>query len=306
MSKLFQLIAFFAVWSFGSISSADEIRSGDSLESVIAILGPPPGEVEVGNRTLLYYERGRVELESNRVVDVDLISQAEADARRLKQQAAAERAQKEAAARRAQMKAEGEAVLEKKLSDPSFLASPPRYRLEYWEQFMRNYPDVPIQTEYRTAFSEVRAEEAARQAEEDHARQMAAMQRQLQEAEQRAYQAQDRASYNPIYVYQPPVIVTQPSPPASRDYDGPYFIYSTPSPADRHHKRFHHDRSRQDHRAFDDHRPNRSHDFMKQRPLPLSRLPSVDEWPKVPTPHLDRPKKHEPQRHHPRHADDKH
>ncbi|HBA84509.1 MAG TPA: hypothetical protein DCZ95_10485 [Verrucomicrobia bacterium] len=272
----------------GSLCAASEIAAGDSLAAVMEVLGPPPGEVAVGSRTLLYYERGRVELWDGKVVAADLISPQEADARRIKRQQAAELARKADEERRAQLKLKGRALLEKKLSDPAFLASPAGRRAAFWENFMRDYPDVPVQAEYAAALAEQRMDEAAQRAEEERAWQMTELQRQVDQAEQRAYEAEARSSYASSYAYNPIFIVPAPQPqPACETavHQTPVFVNSRPH--------YRHDDRARGHRLSNRRvvSPPAVHRRLPSRAKPLSALPRVDQWPKVSTPLLDQHKR---------------
>ena len=117
---------------------AGEVQRGDRAAEVKALLGPPQGEITTGDRMMYYYERGRVELVKGRVVEAQLISQEEADHRRLQREQAARAARVEEAKRRAQRQAEGQSLRQQKIADPGFQAASPRHRLEFWQQFMRD------------------------------------------------------------------------------------------------------------------------------------------------------------------------
>ena len=65
--KRFALTLIFAL---PLVAYAGEVRTGDSLGDVRAALGAPRGEANVGNRQLLYYDRGEVELQAGAVTRV--------------------------------------------------------------------------------------------------------------------------------------------------------------------------------------------------------------------------------------------
>jgi hypothetical protein len=192
----------------GPACMAADIHRGDSLECVISCLGQPQGYMQTDHRSVLYYERGRVELEHGRVVSASLISPEAACARRIERSRQEELA-RQAAAKRA---AEGQALRDGKLCEPAFLALPANSRFAYWQTFMRNYPGVPVGMDYEVAQREVRAEAAAMQAEADRMRQYAELQDRAVFAEQRAAEAEAlaRQSYSSFSSYSYPLFVHSP------------------------------------------------------------------------------------------------
>lgn len=186
MKKLLGVALGMAV---GSLCVAGDVRFGDSLETVISVLGQPDGCIQTAHRSVVFYERGSVEMEDGRVVSSKLISPKAAEARRL------ERLRQEQLARQAQAKraAEGRVLRDSKLADPSFLALPAVSRAAYWESFMRNYPGVDVGMDYDVARRELQAEAAARALEAERMRQYAELQERAAAAEQRAADAEARA-----------------------------------------------------------------------------------------------------------------
>jgi hypothetical protein len=186
MKRLIQLFMTMGAVAVASVCAASEIQIGDSLTTVIASLGEPEGLISDGRRTLLYYERGRVDLADGKVVSASLISPEQAEARRVAQLRADALARQVAEEQRARRIAEGTALLQQKLSDPGFLTSPASYRVAFWQTFQRNYPEVSVGDDYAAALREQQADEAARLAEAERAQQMAELEQRAAEAEQRA------------------------------------------------------------------------------------------------------------------------
>lgn len=124
--------------------AAEEVRPGASLAEVRAALGAPRGQLHLGGRHLLYYDRGEVELQGGSVTRVALLSADEQAAREVKRAADAVRIREEQEMRRARLSAEGEALKTRKLADPAFLAAPPDRQLAFWENFSRQYAEVPV------------------------------------------------------------------------------------------------------------------------------------------------------------------
>jgi hypothetical protein len=120
--------------------AAAVVDAGATLDEVRATLGAPNGQMQLGERQLLYYERGSVELMNGRVTRVALLSAEEHQA----QLAREERLQAERATRRAQLIEEGTALRDRKLADDSFRSAPVAYQVSFWEDFARRYPGVSV------------------------------------------------------------------------------------------------------------------------------------------------------------------
>jgi len=123
--------------------SAAEIKPGDTFNEVKATMGPARGQLRLGDRLLLYYDRGEVELQAGVVSRVALMSLDDHAALETKRAAIATRIREEQAVRRAQVSAEGEKLMARKLADATFLAAPLSYQVAFWEDFSRRYPEVP-------------------------------------------------------------------------------------------------------------------------------------------------------------------
>lgn len=114
------------------------VDTGATLDEVRAALGAPNGQMRLGERQLLYYQRGSVELTNGRVTRVAMLSAEEHQA----QAAREERLQAERATRRAQLMEEGTALRDRKLADEAFRSAPVAYQVSFWEDFARRYPEV--------------------------------------------------------------------------------------------------------------------------------------------------------------------
>ncbi len=133
-----------------------DIVPGQSMQDVVATLGPPSGLIRMGSHTWLNYERGTVKFVDDRVTEADLVSPAIAQARREEQ--AALRAQAAAVeAERTQARiATGWTTKLARLGDPTFLTLPASVRLAYWQRFARTYPEIPVHEEMELAAAEAR------------------------------------------------------------------------------------------------------------------------------------------------------
>ncbi len=173
--------------------ATDMVRVGDSLETVRAVLGRPDSFIGIGSRQVLHYERGKVELYDDRVVDVDLVSAEEAEARRLRREEEQFRLAQQLLERRLAQEAEGRALRDRQLTDTAFLGSPPSRRIAFWQDFARRYPDVALPPDYDQALREYRLErETARTQQLEDAR-LRSLEARVQEAELRAALAEDAA-----------------------------------------------------------------------------------------------------------------
>lgn len=151
---------------------------GDSRAEVQAALGAPQGEVRLGERHVLYFAAGSVELRNGAVAHVALLSPEELENRRARAVAAEEQARE----RVAQLAEEGEALKAKKLADPAFQAAPLGYQITYWENFTRRYPMVSCVDELDLA----RARFAEEETKASQAERVAELEERLSDAEARA------------------------------------------------------------------------------------------------------------------------
>ena len=154
--------------------SAADPAEGATFAEVRSVLGLPKGLARAGERQLLYYDRGQIELTRGRVSRVVLRSPEAQAAHEAKVAAAEARLREETAQRHERLNREGEAVKAAKLADDRFAAAPLAYQVSFWEEFARKYPGVDCReplTIARLQFAEQieekreRAEQAARLAE---------------------------------------------------------------------------------------------------------------------------------------------
>jgi hypothetical protein len=164
---------------------ADEIRPGDSLADVKSALGPPRGQVNVDGRSVLYYERGEVELTNDSVTRIALRTPEEHAALAAREER--QRAVREA--RRAQLVAEGIALRNQKLADPDFKSAPLAYQVSFWESFAAAYPGVSVLEPLTIARLKYGEQLAAKQAKEQELARAAAREERLAELDrdQRVY-----------------------------------------------------------------------------------------------------------------------
>ena len=203
-------------WLWGAVLSATlvagpclatsdpSIAAGDARGQVVASLGEAGGHLRIGRREIMLYDRGRIELEDGIVTDVDLVSADEA-ARRTAQRS---RQRKEMLARhdarRAARRAEGERILEGKLSVEAFLALSARDRVDYWSSFIKRYPDVDASVPYKSALADYQEERLQR----NRQRKLAELEERTEVAERRALMAERRVASANCY---PHITYNQPA-----------------------------------------------------------------------------------------------
>ena len=160
----------------------DRVRAGDSMQTVIDILGRPQGVIEMGEKQVLFFDRGEIVLKGGSVVKVDILTAEAHQQDRVEKERARQESERMAEVRRQQRIERGEIQKRKKLSDPLFLSAAAGDRLRYWSKFRRNYPEVDISAELNEAQSKYKAEVERIEQE-----------RRIAELEERVRLAEDRA-----------------------------------------------------------------------------------------------------------------
>ncbi len=208
-----------AVWS------GAEVNTGATLDEVRATLGKPNGQMQLGARQVLLFERGTVELNAGRVTRVELRSEEEQAALAARE----ERLQTQLAAQRSQSLAEGTALRDRKLADAGFLASPVAYQVAFWEDFSRRYPAVPCAeplTIARLKFGEQLEEKARREADSHRLRELEARVAAAEaEREPVYYRVRRYPRYRDRYDHQQEFALW---PVSYTFYDSPKPVYETP------------------------------------------------------------------------------
>lgn len=202
------------------------VQPGDTRETVIAELGHPTGSAAVGDRTILFFDRGEVQLAANRVVAVNLVSADEIAARDAAATAARQRSEATTRARLERLEAEGRAIHAAKKVDPAFAALPAEEQLRYWRAFAARYPMIAVTAEITPLVAivedDLRRRELAAAAED----RLAALEQRVAVAEARAAEvAEDnrplRYTYSGFpyrrhyhaHAPRPPVEAARPTPP---------------------------------------------------------------------------------------------
>ncbi len=161
------------------------LHLGDDLKTTLEKLGEPEGSIEMQDRVLMLYPTGRVVLERDAVVEIDLISEAEYAERRarLEQERAEWRLESERrAAARTQ---EGESIRAAQRGSHAFASRPARDRVDYWRRFQTQYPDVDVSDELARALESYQTELAELRTQQ----QIAQLQARVAEAEKEATSA---------------------------------------------------------------------------------------------------------------------
>ena len=183
---MFIYVAF--ILSFSAL--ADHVQIGDNLAMVKSILGEPTGYVQVGTSEVLYYNRGRIELKDDQVIEAELISEEEVR-KRTEQRLIQEEEQRVAQERiRLERFEEGTKILNQKLSDPYFLNSSLSNRISFWRSFANQYPMVTLPESYLVTLREFEEEQKNRLRNAEQEQKIAALEARVKKAEQRALHAE--------------------------------------------------------------------------------------------------------------------
>ena len=172
---------------------ASEVVVGEPLADVLLDLGKPRGFIRAGSYLLLDYERGKVELRDEKVVQADLMTDEELAAYKELTARRTAMASKAAMERRIALFAEGTKVRDAKLTDPVFLSSPASEQVAFWRWFRQKYPGVEIGGEYAVVLQKYEAELDAQQREADQKQQVAELEARVADAERAAAEAQEEA-----------------------------------------------------------------------------------------------------------------
>ncbi len=176
--------------SLSLAGAAAEVRPGDTLNDVRATLGAPKGQVQVGGRHLLYYDRGEIELQAGAVTRVALRSVEEQAALDAQRAAEAGRFQEEQEIHRARLSVEGEELKARKLADPFFRTAPVGYQVAFWENFSRHYPGVPSDEQLTIARLRLAEQLEQRRIQTEQAERLAELEARVSDAEARAEEAE--------------------------------------------------------------------------------------------------------------------
>jgi hypothetical protein len=122
------------------VDPATAIHLGDSFATVRAALGAPNGQMQLGNKLILTYDCGQVQLVDGKVTSTNFLSTEDFAVQ-----------QTQAAQRQAECTAEGLALKARVLADPAFIYAPVAYQFSFWQNFRQLYPDVPCDDQYNRA-----------------------------------------------------------------------------------------------------------------------------------------------------------
>jgi hypothetical protein len=245
------LVAPLLLFATPLLASAVKVHLGDSLATVHSVLGAPHGQAQVGDRLVLFYDRGQVQLVDDHVANSDFLSPE--DFAKLQAQRASEAAL--AAQLRDQRITEGQALKAKKLANPAFASAPVSYQLEFWQDFHRQYPEVSCDDEYKLALAR-RQEQLDR---EEHEQKITDLESRVADAEDQAAQAErdaQQARYGGFFSW-------------------PLFIGFGHAPHNRFHEREH---DRQHQRECDNRAPRANPVFASPFPLPKIYVPPVPRF----------------------------
>ena len=176
---------------------ASEVKIGDNRDDVRSGLGAPRGQIHLGNREVLSFARGEVELTSGVVTRVALRSEDEQAAFEAKRSAEFSRVREDENIRRVQQKAEGEALKASKLVDANFQSAPLRLQVEFWRNFTSRYPNVSCTEQLNLARALYYEQQHAGQLAAEEAQRLAEIK--ARDSEQRMFYPVDSYNYDRRY-----------------------------------------------------------------------------------------------------------
>lgn len=201
MKTIARLTIGFAVSGLTLLARAEDIvpLPGWTREQVVQALGEPPSLIRSEDIEILNYERGQVNLRSNRVFSAALVSSEEAIRLRKERERRDMLNAQARAQRRQQLIEEGTAERERLLASPQTFSMPPELQVQLWEDFARRYPDVRVTDLLLAARGRVQE-----QAEQNEVRQrLAEVEYRARDAQLRAQDAEEAAERNRFYGYYP-------------------------------------------------------------------------------------------------------
>lgn len=163
---------------------AAEVKPGESIEEVRAALGAPRGQVRAGDRHLLYFDRGEVELKAGTVTRVAILSDEDYVAHEARRAAIAERVREAQASRTVA----GEVLKAGQLASATFRNAPPAYQVAFWEDFSQRYPEVSCAEELSIARVTLAEQFEQRRARDEQEARVAELEARVAAAEARASQ----------------------------------------------------------------------------------------------------------------------
>lgn len=188
MNNLLVLICFIAFVC--GTAMANEIRKGDTLETVYEKLGKPSGVINLESKQFIYYARGHLEVIGGRVVKISMVSEEQyrhdQEVARRNEAIAAQQARE----RRDQRIAEGHRVKDRVLNDPDFVSASGSRQIRYWKKFSERFPEIDIREEITAAADRQREERIVQLQAEVEQQRIANLERQLRDAQDRAAEAE--------------------------------------------------------------------------------------------------------------------
>jgi len=200
MKIKFIFCTFWGVF-FALIAAADDPvpLAGWTRRQTIEALGEPAGLIRSEEIEVLYYERGLVNLRSDRVVSAALVSTEEAIRLRTARDRRVAIEARSRSERKQQLIIDGTAERERLLASPQTFSMPVEQQVQLWEDFARQYPDVRVSDlllAARGKYKEDREKDEIR-------RRLAEVEYRTQAAELRAQNAEEevrRQRYRTIYM----------------------------------------------------------------------------------------------------------
>lgn len=186
--------------------TAHAVQNGDTRASVLAELGSPMGEIDLGDSVRLMFKAGDVTLVDGKVAKHTLKTDAELERAQEIRAIMAEQAKERATLILNERLAKGRTWLDYlELNSTPLTDQDIKSLIGFWKDLRRDYPEADVDAEYEAtlALAKARAEEIKQRAEEQRIAQLeqrvAAAEQRAAAAEQQASQANYQASYSNYY-----------------------------------------------------------------------------------------------------------
>ncbi len=195
-----------------------DVKIGDDINKIENVLGKPDSYILIGKRAVLTYPRGKIILVSNKVVEVNFISEEKAAELKKQQEVASIKAKDARKRQNEYLAKKGLALKQSKLEDVDFLSLPLKEQFNYWKKFKQRYPMVdlaPVDLVEMAAKIAENAEEQRKKQDERLEQELLEAKWKLMDAEERARKAELEASRNHgrtyysygSYIWPPQVVI---------------------------------------------------------------------------------------------------
>lgn len=178
-------------------------------EQLEGVLGKAAGVIEMGEATVLMFERGDVTMRGGVVVEQNIMSEHEHRAYVEARMHAKKRWQEILQRRKTIMHERALDLKRSKLNDPDFLALPLDEQIAFWGSFKAANPEISIEPHYTQLlqrYQDFLDQQRVKQLQAEYSERIASAEERVADAEARAARAEREAARarNTFYYYTPP------------------------------------------------------------------------------------------------------